>query len=143
MHLPFEQWLEVMAVEDVVPQHQGTGSAVEEFLANQKGLCQTIRAGLHLVLKAQAPLAAIAQQLFEARRVLRGADDQNVPDARQHQRAQRVVDHGLVVDGQQLLADGQGGGVQTGAGAASQNDAFALCRHDESMNSSNALQISA
>jgi hypothetical protein len=48
--------------------------------------------------------AAVAQQHFEARRVLRRGNDQHVADAGQHQRAQRVVDHRLVVHRQQLLA---------------------------------------
>ena len=69
--------------------------------------------------------AAVAEQLLEARGVLRGGDDQDVADAGQHQRGQRVIDHRLVVDRQQLLGDRQGGGVQPGAGAAGEDDAFA------------------
>ena len=65
----------------------------------------------------------LSQHLLETRRVLRGRDDQDFPDARQHERGQRIVDHGLVVDGQQLLAHAQGDGVQPRAGAAGQNDA--------------------
>jgi hypothetical protein len=49
-------------------------------------------------------------------------DDQNVPDSRQHQRAQRIVDHRLVVDGQKLLADDGRHRHQTGAAAAGEND---------------------
>jgi hypothetical protein len=70
-------------------------------------------------------LAAVAQQGFEARGVLRGADQQDVADAGQHQRGQRVIHHGLVVHRQQLLADGQRGRVQPGAGSAGQDDALA------------------
>jgi hypothetical protein len=43
-----------------------------------------------------------------------------------------VVDHGLVVDQKLLLAHGQGGGMQARAGAAGEDDAFALC-HEESL----------
>ena len=39
-------------------------------------------------------------------RVLGRRDQQDVADARQHQRRERVVDHRLVVDRQQLLRDG-------------------------------------
>ena len=56
---------------------------------------------------------------------MRGADDKHVADAGQHQGAERVVNHGLVVHRQQLLADGQGGRVQPAAGAAGEDDAFA------------------
>jgi hypothetical protein len=47
-----------------------------------------------------------------------------VADARQHQGAQRVVDHRLVVDRQQLLADALRDRIQPGAGAAGEDDAF-------------------
>ena len=120
-----QQGDEVMAVIDVVAQHQRRRVVADEILADQKGLRQTIRAGLHGVLQVQAPLGTIAQQLLEARRVLRRGNDQNVADTRQHQRGERVVDHGLVIHRQQLLADGQCGRVQAGAGAARQDDALA------------------
>jgi len=64
--------------------------------------------------------------LLEARRVLRRADDEHLADTRDHQRAQWVIHHRLVVDRQQLLADGKGSRVQAGAGAAGENNAFAL-----------------
>ena len=44
-----------------------------------------------------------------------GGDDQDVPDARQHEGGQRVVDHGLVVDRQQLLGGHERERVQAGA----------------------------
>lgn len=65
------------------------------------------------------------EELFEARGILRGGDDEDVADTRQHQGAQRVVDHGFVVDRQQLLGERPGGRLEPGAGAAGQNDAFA------------------
>ena len=34
---------------------------------------------------------------------MRGRDDQDVGDSRQHQRRQGIIDHRLVVDRQQLL----------------------------------------
>ena len=55
----------------------------------------------------------------------RGVDDQQeLADARQHQRRQRVVDHRLVVNRQQLLADGHGHRVQACARAPGEDDAF-------------------
>jgi hypothetical protein len=111
----------------------GRWGVADEVFADQEGLGQAVGAGLHGVLQVQAPLAAVAQQLLKARRVLRRADDQDVADARQHQGAERVVDHRLVVHRQQLLADGQGGRVQAGAGAAGEDDAFALLCHGRSV----------
>ena len=49
-------------------------------------------------------LAAIAEQAAELRQVVRRRDHQDVADAGQHQHRQRIVDHRLVVDRQQLLA---------------------------------------
>ena len=44
--LYLEQGLEVMAVEDVVAQHQRTGVVADEPLADHEGLGQAVRAGL-------------------------------------------------------------------------------------------------
>ena len=49
---------------------------------------------------------------------------QAVADAGQHQHADGVVDHRLVVDGQQLLADAFRYGVKPCAGASGENYAF-------------------
>ena len=68
----------------------------------------------------------MAQQFGKARGILRGADEQHVFDARQHERGQRVIDHGLVVHRHELLADSLRHGVQASAGTASEDDAFAM-----------------
>ena len=115
-----------MAVEDVVAQHQRAGLAAHEVFAQDEGLRQAVRAGLHAVAQVQAPLRAVTQQVLKARGVLRRADDQDVADAGQHQRGERVVHHRLVVDRQQLLAHRQRGRVQPGAGAPGEDDAFAV-----------------
>ena len=49
-------------------------------------------------------------------------NDEDVPDAGQHKGGQRVVDHGLVVDGDELLGDGPGGGEQARPRAAGEYD---------------------
>ena len=54
------------------------------------------------------------------------ADHQDLADARQHEHGERVVHHRLVVDRQQLLADGQREGVEARAAAACEDDAFHL-----------------
>ena len=120
---------EVVTVEQVVAQHQGTGRAADEALTDQERLRQPVRAGLHGVLDLHAPLAAVTEQLLESRRVLGRADDEHITQARQHERAQRVVHHRLVVHRQQLLADGQRGRMQTGARTSGEHDAFARWFH--------------
>jgi len=49
---------------------------------------------------------------------------QDLANAGQHQGRERVVDHRLVVDRQQLLADRPGDRVQACAAAAGQDDPF-------------------
>ena len=94
---------EVGAVEDVVAQDERTALAREELLPDQERLCESLRLRLHGVRDRDAPLRAVAKQPPEVRIVLRRRDHEDVPDAREHQRRQRVVDHRLVVDRHQLL----------------------------------------
>ena len=122
-----QQLDQVVAVINVVSQHQRTWVLTHKIFADDEGLRQAIGAGLHRVLDVHAPLAAVAQQLGETRRVLRGADQQHIAYARQHERGQRVIHHGLVVHRHELLAHRLGHGVQTGAGAACEDDAFSIC----------------
>ena len=102
---------EAHAVEDVIAQDQADAVVADEVLPDEEGLCEAVGARLLGVGETDAVVGAVAQQTPEGRQVLRGADDQDVPDARQHQRADGVVHHRLVVDGQQLLADALRDGI--------------------------------
>ncbi len=53
-------------------------------------------------------------------------DDEDVPDPGEHQRRQRVVDHRLVVDRDELLRDSQCDRMQSRTRTARQNDAFMI-----------------
>jgi hypothetical protein len=93
-----EQALKIVPVKkNVVAQRQGRRVVADEICTNGESLRQPVGAGLR-----------------KTRRVLRRADEQDVANARQHQRAERVIDHGFVVHRQQLLAYGQSGRVQAG-----------------------------
>ena len=113
-----------VAVEDVVAQHQGARLAGDELLADGEGLRQTVRARLLGVGQVHAVARAVPEQALEVGQVGRRGDDQDVPDARQHEGGQRVVDHGLVVDRQQLLGGHERERVQARAGPAGEDDAF-------------------
>ena len=75
-----------------------------------------------------ADLKALVQELRGREQSLKvllivgRGDDQHVPDPRQHQRGQRVVDHRLVVDRHQLLADAERHRVQTATTSAGEDD---------------------
>ena len=117
-----------VAVEDVVAEHQGARLAVDELLADGEGLGQAVRARLLGVGQVHAVARAVPEQALEVGQVGRGGDDQDVPDARQHEGGQRVVDHGLVVDRQQLLGGHERERVQARAGPAGEDDAFHIIR---------------
>ena len=113
-----------VAVEDVVAEHERARLAGDELLADGEGLRQAVGAGLLGVGEVHAGARAVPEQALEVGEVRRRGDDQDVPDARQHEGGQRVVDHGLVVDRQQLLGGHERERVQAGAGPAGEDDAF-------------------
>ena len=94
---------QAVAVEDVVAEHQRARLAGDEVLADGEGLGQAVGARLLGVGEVDAVARAVTEQALEVGEVRRRGDDQDVPDARQHEGGQRVIDHGLVVDRQQLL----------------------------------------
>lgn len=115
---------QAVAVEDVVAEHQGARLAGDELLADGEGLGQAVRRGLLGVGEVHAVARAVPEQALEVGEVRRRGDDQDVTDARQHEGGQRVVDHGLVVDRQQLLGGHERERVQARAGPACEDDAF-------------------
>lgn len=119
---------QAVAVEDVVAEHQGARLAGDELLADGEGLRQAVGARLLGVGEVHAVARAVPEQALEVGQVGRGGDDQDVPDARQHEGGQRVVDHGLVVDRQQLLGGHERERVQARAGPAGEDDAFHIIR---------------
>ena len=119
---PPEQGRKSVAVEDIVPQNQRDMVAVDKASPDDECLRQPLGSGLFGIANRKAPLPAVTQQTGETGQFRRRRDDQNVPDARQHQGRQRIIHHRLVVDRQQLLAERQGGRVEAGAVTAGQND---------------------
>ena len=119
---------QAVAVEDVVAEHQGARLAGDEPLADGEGLRQAVRGGLLGVGQVHAVARAVPEQALEVGQVGRRGDDQDVPDARQHEGAEGIVDHGLVVDRQQLLGGHERERVQAGAGTAGKDDAFHIFR---------------
>jgi len=76
------------------------------------------------IVRLNAMLAAIAEQTLKQREVVRRGDKQDRPQPRQHQRGERVVDHRLIIDGQQLFTYGRCRRVKASARPTGQNDAF-------------------
>ena len=115
---------QAVSVEDVVAEHEGARLAGDELLADGERLRQAVGARLLGVGEVHAVARAVPEQALEVGEVRRRGDDQDVADARQHEGAERVVDHGLVVDRQQLLGGHERERVQARAGPAGEDDAF-------------------
>src|SRR2546423_14898044 len=77
-----ENQAEVLAIKNVVAQHQRATIIADEITANQKSLGQSSRSELHGIADLHAPLFSFAKKLLKARRVLRSGDHQNFSDAR-------------------------------------------------------------
>src|SRR5687768_6994767 len=69
-------------------------------------------------------MTAVTEQAAEALDVGWRRDEQDVPDARQHERRQRVIDHRLVVDREELLGDDERQRMQAGSGPAGEKYPF-------------------
>ena len=113
-----------VAVENIVAEDHGARVIADEICPDQKRLREPVRVRLHRVGQADAELAAVAEQALETRGIVGRRDDEYVADAREHERRERVIDHGLVVHGQQLLGRDPRERVQPRAGATGEDDAF-------------------
>ena len=114
----------MLAMDQIVAECQRAGLAGDPVAADQEGLGDAVGPGLLGILEAHAEPGPVAKQAAELRQVLRRRDHHDVADAGEHQGRQRVVDHRLVVDRQQLLGRSQGHRMQARAGAAGQQDAL-------------------
>ena len=115
---------QAIAKEDVIAQHERTRIPVNELLTNDEGLSQAIRRRLLGIGQVDTKVRTILKQALEVGQILRSRNDQDVANARHHENRQRVVDHGLVVHGKQLLTRDCGERVQARARSACKNNAF-------------------
>ena len=107
------------------PSTRHDGSRPIKTLPDEKGLGQAPRIGLLGVFQLQAPLRPVPQKTPKQGQVEGRADDQNLPHPRQHQGRERVIDHRLVVNGQELLAHDARRRIEPRAGPSGKNDSLA------------------
>jgi len=124
LHGGAELRIEILAVEDVVAQDQADIAVADKLLADDEGLGQALGPGLLGIGERDAEAAAIAEQFLEQRTVFGRGDDQHVVDACEHQHRQRIIDHRLVIDRQELLRDALGQRIQARTRSSGQDDAF-------------------
>src|SRR5271169_5290030 len=88
---------QIVPIENVVAQYQRASAGAKKFLSHQKSLRNSLRLGLHFVLQPDSKLASIPQQCLKLEQILRSSNKKDLANPRQHQRAQRVINHGFVV----------------------------------------------
>ena len=118
----FALLLQLVAVEDVVAQHQCAGATLQKLFADQEGLRETARIRLLRIFQIDAENRTVSQHIAEMRQVMRGGNDQDVLQSRQHQDRQRIVDHRLVVDGKELFRDGECQGIEARSASPRQDN---------------------
>src|SRR5882724_11664033 len=92
-------------VKNVIAQNEGRSGVANEFSADQKSLGDSFRLWLLGVFDPNTKLRAIAQIVSKHRQIFRRGNDQDLPQAAEHQRGQWVANHWFVVDREKLLAD--------------------------------------
>src|SRR5208282_2143676 len=117
--------LESLAVEDVISQDQGDVVLTDELPANEKCLGQSTGTRLHGVPDGKADLSSIPQDPLKILDIVWRGYQENLANAGKHQRREGIVNHRLVVDRQELLADGSGNRIEPRTRTTGQNDAFA------------------
>ncbi|BAS17230.1 hypothetical protein AHiyo8_55330 [Arthrobacter sp. Hiyo8] len=111
-----------LSVEDIVSQDEGNGFISDMFLAQDKCLGETVGRRLLDVGNVHAELGTVAKEPLKLLCVVGSGDDENVSNARQNERGEGVVDHRLVINRDQLLADAVSNRMETRAGATGKND---------------------
>ena len=116
----------VAAVENVVAQNQGYRVRADERFRDEKCLRDARRFRLLAIFDGQAPRTAVAEQLFEARQIVRRGDQAQLADAALDERRERIINHRLVINRLELFARDERERIQPRTGAASKDDAFHL-----------------
>ena len=118
------QSAEIGSVENIVSENKRDGVSADELFPDQECLRQTVRRRLNLIGEADAEAGAVPEQADESRLILRRRDDENLVDACQHQNRERIVDHRLVINREQLFRHSLCDRVQSGSRASCQYNAF-------------------
>ena len=119
---------QIVAVKKIVTKRQCDAIVADKVATNDKSLRKTIGRGLLCIAKGHAPLLTVAQELSETGKILGRGDDQNLANTRQHERRERVVDHRLIEDRQQLFRYDLCHWVQARARPSGEQNAFHSCR---------------
>src|SRR5262245_64128487 len=111
-----------MSEEQIVAQRKRDAIPTDEIGADRERLGEALRPRLLGIREPDAPLRAVTEQTHELLAILRRRDHEDVADAGQHQRRERIIDHWLVVDREQLFAQAPRDRIEPGAAASGEHD---------------------
>ena len=115
---------QAVPIKDVVAKRQGARIVPDKFPADQECLGQPVGAWLLGVAQRETPAAAIAEESLEVGARSRRGDHQDVRIPASIRTLSGVVDHGLIVDGQELLAYRARHGIEPCAFSSGEDDAL-------------------
>src|SRR5271165_1098761 len=92
-----------MAIENIVAEDQRHMIAPDKIPPYGEGFRKPARLVLRRKAESYSEFAAVAKQLLKAALVVWRRDDQYIANIGHHKRGQRIIDHRLVVDRQELL----------------------------------------
>ena len=98
-------------MEDIISENKTSTIVSDEFFTYGKRLCESIGRGLFGILKMHAIVGAIPEESFESGEVKGRRNDENLPNSREHEHRDGIIDHGLIIDRHELLADALGDGI--------------------------------
>src|SRR5208337_2538096 len=101
-----------MSVEDIVSKNKAGGLTADEVFSDKKGLGKPAGVGLLSIADIKPELGPILKQLLERREVPWRGDQQDIPNPREHKRTQRVINHGLIEDWEELLRNRHRAGIK-------------------------------
>src|ERR1035441_10655170 len=107
----------IAAVKNVVAENQRHVVLANETLRDEKRLRDARRLGLLAILDGHAEAAAVAEQLLEARQIVRRGNEAQLANAALDERRERIINHRLVKHRLELLARDQRERIQPRAGA--------------------------
>src|SRR5450759_3410370 len=119
-----EHLRQAVPVEQVVAERERDGVLAHERTTDEKRLRETLGLRLRRIGDPDAELPAVAEKAHEAGLILGRRDDEDVAQAREHERRERVIDNGLVVDGAELLRDRERERIEARARAAREYAGF-------------------
>src|SRR5439155_26466733 len=103
----------IRTVEYIIPQTECDVIVTNERLCNQECLSDAFGFELLAVFDHQAPLAAVAQQLAKARKIVRCGNETKLAYPILDQSRERVINHRFVVNRLELFAGDQRKRIQT------------------------------